>query len=192
MKFCTCCGESLQLSVPAGDDRPRHICVACHTIHYQNPKVIAGCIPVWRDRVLLCQRAIEPRLGYWTLPAGFMELGETLAEAACREAREEAHVEVEIDQLYAVFSLPHISQVYVFFRARMVEERFGAGAESLDARLFREEDIPWKELSFETVHRSLQLFFADRKNGGFVFHTEDIGPDSRRMRRDCNQPAREA
>lgn len=176
MKFCTYCGGSLHRGVPEGDDRPRHICEACGVIHYQNPKLIAGCIPVWGDRVLLCKRAIEPRLGYWTLPAGFMELGETLADAARREAREEANVEVEMDQLYAIFSLPHISQVYVFFRASMVEERYAAGAESLETRLFREEEIPWEALSFASVQRALRLFFDDRKSGGFRFRLEDIGP----------------
>lgn len=177
MKFCTHCGGPLQRGVPEGDDRLRHICEDCGTIHYQNPKLIAGCIPVWGDRVLLCKRAIEPRLGYWTLPAGFMELGETLAEAARREAREEANVELEIDQLYAVFSLPHISQVYAFFRARMVEERFSAGPESLETRLFREEEIPWDQISFATVYRALRLFFADRRAGGFQFWLEDIAPN---------------
>lgn len=181
MKFCTYCGGALRRGVPEGDDRIRHICEHCGTVHYQNPKLIAGCIPVWGDRVLLCRRAIEPRLGYWTLPAGFMELGETLAEAARREAREEANVMVEMDQLYAVFSLPHISQVYAFFRARMVEERFGAGPESLEARLFREEEIPWDRISFETVYRALRQFFADRRSGEFLFRLEDIHPDSRTM-----------
>jgi ADP-ribose pyrophosphatase YjhB (NUDIX family) len=183
MNYCSDCGASLRRGIPEGDDRLRHICDACGTIHYQNPKVIAGCIPVWQDRILLCKRAIEPRLGYWTLPAGFMELGETLAEAARREAREEANVEVELEGLYAIFSLPHISQVYVFFRARMLEERFSAGSESLEARLFREEEIPWEDISFETVYRSLRLFYADRKGGDFVFRLEDIGPDPRKMRR---------
>lgn len=182
MKFCPQCSGPLRHGIPEGDDRTRHICDACGAIHYQNPKVIAGCIPVWEDRVLLCKRAIEPRYGYWTLPAGFMELGETLGEAARREAREEAHVEVELDPLYALFSLPHISQVYAFFRARMIEERFSAGTESLEVRLFREEEIPWDEISFETVYRALKLFFADRRNGGFEFRLEDIGPDARRMR----------
>jgi ADP-ribose pyrophosphatase YjhB (NUDIX family) len=182
MKFCPQCSGPLRQGIPQGDDRPRHICDDCGSIHYQNPKIIAGCIPVWEDRVLLCRRAIEPRYGYWTLPAGFMELGETLGEAARREAREEAHVEVELDPLYTLFSLPHISQVYAFFRARMIEERFSAGAESLEVRLFREEEIPWEEISFETVYRALKLFFADRKSGGFEFRMEDIGPDSRRMR----------
>jgi ADP-ribose pyrophosphatase YjhB (NUDIX family) len=182
MKFCSLCGGSLRHGIPAGDDRPRFICESCGTIHYQNPKVIAGCIPVWGDRVLLCKRAIEPRYGTWTLPAGFMELGETLEEAARREAFEEARVEVELEPLYTLFSLPHISQVYAFFRARMVAERFEAGEESLEVRLFREEEIPWDDLAFETVHRSLRLFFEDRRNGGFAFRLQDIGPDSRRMR----------
>lgn len=126
--------------------------------------------------MLLCQRAIEPRLGYWTLPAGFMELGETLAEAASREAREEANVELEIGPLYVVYSLPEFSQVYVFFRARMLDLEFSAGAESLDVRLFREEEIPWKDLSFASVDRSLRLFFEDRRNGGFEFRVEELPP----------------
>ncbi len=182
MKFCTHCGGSLRRGIPEGDDRTRDICGDCGIVHYQNPKLIAGCIPVWGDRVLLCKRAIEPRLGFWTLPAGFMELGETLEEAARREAREEANVEVEMEPLYTLFSLPHISQVYAFFRARMVEERFSAGEESLEVRLFREDEIPWDEISFETVYRALRLFFEDRRNGGFEFRMEDIGPDYRRMR----------
>ncbi|SMF93996.1 ADP-ribose pyrophosphatase YjhB, NUDIX family [Methylomagnum ishizawai] len=183
MKFCTHCGGPLHQSIPQGDDRLRHICGVCGSIHYQNPKMIAGCIPVFGDRVLLCKRAIEPRLGFWTLPAGFMELGETLAEAARREAWEEATVEVELEPLYTLFSLPHISQVYAFFRANMVEERYAAGEESLEVRLFREEEIPWDEISFETVHRALRFFFEDRRKGGFEFRMEDIGPDSRRMRK---------
>ncbi|WP_348759764.1 NUDIX hydrolase [Candidatus Methylocalor cossyra] len=176
------CGGPLERAIPAGDDRLRHICPNCGIVHYQNPKIIAGCIPVWQDRVLLCRRAIEPRLGYWTLPAGFMELGETLAEAARREAREEADIEVELESLYTLFSLPHISQLYAFFRARMVSEHCAAGPESLEARLFLEEEIPWDELSFATVHRSLRLFFQDRRNGSFVFRLEDLGPDARRLR----------
>ena len=179
MRFCVECGGALRLGIPDGDDRPRHVCGDCGAIHYQNPKLIVGCIPVWGDRVLLCRRAIPPRLGYWTLPAGFMELGETLAEAACREAWEEARVEVAPGPLYALFSLPHISQVYAFFRARMTEERFAAGEESLEVRLFREGEIPWDEISFETVYRALRFFFEDRRKGGFAFRVEDIGPDPR-------------
>jgi ADP-ribose pyrophosphatase YjhB (NUDIX family) len=176
MKFCCQCGSRVRIGVPKGDDRSRHICDACGVIHYHNPKVIAGCIPVWGDKVLLCRRAIEPRVGFWTLPAGFMELGENLQTAACREAMEEANVEVEIESLYNLFSLPHISQVYVFFRARMVNDSFYPGYESLETRLFQQEDIPWDELAFETVRRSLAYFFADREKGEFVMRLEDVGP----------------
>ncbi|WP_240342336.1 NUDIX hydrolase [Methylococcus sp. EFPC2] len=167
--------------MPQGDDRLRHICDECGRIHYLNPKVIAGCIPVWEGRILLCRRAIEPRKGYWTLPAGFMEQGETLAEAARREAWEEANVRVDTGDLYTLFSLPHLSQVYVFFQARMVDGRFSPGDESLETRLFAEDEIPWREISFETVYRSLHYFFADRKQGEFVLRTEDIGPNDPRM-----------
>lgn len=183
MNFCTQCGGNLSLGIPAGDDRPRHVCQVCGAIHYQNPKVIAGCIPVWENRILLCRRAIEPRLGTWTLPAGFMELGETLEQAAQREAYEEARVEVELEPLYTLFSLPHISQVYAFFRARMLAESYAPGAESLEVRLFEEAEIPWQEISFQTVYRSLQLYCADRRSGGFPFRLENIGPDPRKMAR---------
>lgn len=176
MKFCSECSQPVRHDVPAGDDRPRHICDACGTIHYLNPKVIAGCIPVFGDRILLCRRAIEPRYGYWTLPAGFMETGETLAEAASREAWEEAKVVVELEEIYTLFSLPHISQVYAFFRARMPEEKFAAGQESLEVRLFDEAEIPWDDLAFETVRRSLRLFLTDRAAGRFVFRMEDMVP----------------
>lgn len=179
MKFCSQCGEPVRIGVPENDDRPRHICDACGTVHYHNPKLIAGCIPVWGERVLLCKRAIEPRLGFWTLPAGFMEMGENLSAAAAREAREEANVEVEIDQLYNLFSLPHISQVYVFFRARMIEEVYSPGYESLETRLFSQHEIPWDDLAFETVRRSLQYFFADRESGEFIMRVEDVEPSRR-------------
>ena len=184
MKFCSECGARVRQGVPAGDDHERHICDACGTVHYRNPKIIAGCIPVWADKVLLCRRAIEPRIGYWTLPAGFMELGETLSHAARREAMEEANVTVEIESLHSLFSLPHISQVYVFFHARMVDGHFFPGLESLETRLFSEEEIPWEEISFETVRRSLQHFFADRRAGRFVLHAEDIGPAHRSLAHD--------
>jgi ADP-ribose pyrophosphatase YjhB (NUDIX family) len=171
----------VRLGIPDGDDRPRFICDACVTVHYQNPKLIAGCIPVWNDQILLCKRAIEPRKGYWTLPAGFMEMGETIAQAAQREAHEEANLKVAIGDIYTLFNLPHISQVYVFFRAEMLSEEFWAGAESLETRLFREDEIPWEDLSFETVHRTLKFFLEDRKRGEFVFRVQDIHRDPRRM-----------
>lgn len=174
MKYCSECGAPVRVGVPQNDDRQRHICDACGMIHYHNPKLIAGCIPVWGEQVLLCRRAIEPCLGLWTLPAGFMELGENLPAAAAREAREEANVDVEIEALHSLFSLPHISQVYVFFRARMIEEHFFPGYESLETRLFTEQEIPWDELAFETVRRALRYFFADRETGEFVMRIEDV------------------
>lgn len=177
MNYCSECGSPVRQGIPAGDDHIRHICDTCGAIHYHNPKVIAGCIPVWGERILLCRRAIQPGRGFWTLPAGFMEQGETLIQAAQREALEEANIEVKIDDLYALFSLPHISQVYVFFRARMIEERFFPGLESLETKLFREDEIPWREIAFETVRRSLEHFFVDRRRGEFILRLEDIAPE---------------
>lgn len=182
MKFCSACGARLRQGIPEGDDRQRYICDACDTVHYQNPKLIAGCIPVWEGRILLCKRAIEPRKGFWTLPAGFMELGETIAQAAAREAQEEANIDVAIGDIFTIFNLPHISQVYVFFRAEMISGDFSAGAESLETRLFGEAEIPWEEISFETVHRSLQYFLSDRRTGEFRMRVQDISHDPRRMR----------
>lgn len=188
MKFCSQCGAPVRQGVPEGDDRLRHICNSCGTVHYQNPKIIAGCIPVWDDRILLCRRAIEPRKGYWTLPAGFMEQGETLAQAASREAWEEANVRVRTSSLFTLFSLPHISQVYAFYLADMVDEQFFPGAESLETRLFSEDEIPWQQISFETVFRTMTYFFTDRQAGEYCLHHEDIDRDSRRMLLDFPLP----
>lgn len=174
MNYCSDCGSTVQLTIPAGDNRNRYVCSACGVIHYQNPRIIAGCLPVWQDQVLLCRRAIEPRLGLWTLPAGFMELDETLDEAARRETREEACAEVELDKLYLVFALPHANQVHMHYLARLTEPRFAPGIESLETGLFSEADIPWDELAFETVRRTLRYYFADRVLGEFPSRVEDI------------------
>ncbi|NPU95439.1 MAG: NUDIX hydrolase [Gammaproteobacteria bacterium] len=174
MKYCSHCGHPVSLKVPEGDNRERHVCDNCGTVHYQNPRIIAGTLPVFGDRVLLCRRAIEPRLGYWTLPAGFMENGETTEQAAARETFEEADAEVDIHGLYTVFNLPHISQVYLFFRADVIDGRHGPGTESLESRLFEEHEIPWQDLAFPTVARTLQFFFADRRAGEFPVRVEDI------------------
>ena len=165
--------------IPQGEDRERHVCSQCGTIHYQNPKVIAGCLPVWGQQVLLCRRAIEPRLGFWTLPAGFMELGETLEEAARREAYEEANAELRLDDLYTVFSLPHLSQVYAFFRGDLLNLNFSAGSESLEVGLFHESEIPWDDLAFETVRQSLNFFFEDRKRGHFPNRVINLAASAR-------------
>jgi len=176
MKFCSHCGASLVVKIPPGEDRERHVCDQCGTIHYQNPKIIAGCLPEWEGRILLCRRAIEPRLGLWTLPAGFMEQGETLEQAAARETLEEACAEVEELQLYTVLSLPHVDQVHVFFRSRLTRPRFAPGAESLETALFHEKDIPWEELAFSTVRRTLEVYLSDRKHGTFRVRTEHLSP----------------
>ena len=178
MKFCSRCGAGdLGWRVPDGDSRPRHVCNACGEIFYENPKIVAGCIPVWEDRILLCKRAIEPRLGWWTLPAGFMENSETMAEAAARESWEEACTNVAIGELFAVFNLPQISQVYVMYRAELPGLDFAPGVESLDCRLYHEHEIPWAELAFPTITHTLRFFFEDRANGRFEFHVGDIVRD---------------
>jgi len=174
MKFCSQCGNAVEFSVPHGDNLPRHVCPACGTIHYQNPKMVVGCIPEWEDKVLLCRRAIEPKYGLWTLPAGFMENGETTAEGALRETWEEAGARVELGPLYTLFNLPHINQVYLMFRGRLLDLDYKAGIESLDVRLFAEHEIPWEQIAFRTVRASLELYFRDLARGGFEFHFGDI------------------
>lgn len=181
MKFCSWCGSAVDLKVPEGDNRERHVCSSCDAIHYHNPRIITGCLPVYRgpdgDRVLLCRRAIEPRLGFWTLPAGFMELGETVAEGAARETVEEAGARVIMGDLYCLFNLPHIGQVYTMYLAELPEPTFEACTEeSLEVALFTEAEIPWKEMAFRTMTRTLQHYFIDRKSGLFPLHVEDIGP----------------
>jgi ADP-ribose pyrophosphatase YjhB (NUDIX family) len=174
-RFCMQCGSAkVELRIPHGDDRERHVCADCGYIHYLNPKVVVGTIPVWEDKVLLCKRAIEPRYGLWTLPAGFMEEGETLEEGATRETLEEANARVTIEQMYSTISLPQISQVYVLFRATLLDLDFSSGSESLEVKLFREEEIPWDELAFRTVHDTLRHFFSDRLLGGFVARIGEI------------------
>lgn len=174
MKYCSICSAPVSLKIPAGDNRERFVCSECGTIHYQNPHIIAGAIPVFEDKVLLCKRAIEPRKGFWTLPAGFMENGETTSEAARRETLEEAEAYVQIESLYTLFNLPHINQVYMIFRARMLDDRFGCGEESEEVGLFSEADIPWNELAFPTITRTLKHYFHDRQTGEFPLHAEDI------------------
>ncbi|NEX20163.1 NUDIX hydrolase [Thiorhodococcus mannitoliphagus] len=165
MKYCSDCGAPVGLRIPQGDNRERHVCDLCGTIHYQNPKVVVGCIPEWEDKILLCRRAIQPRHGLWTLPAGFMERGETTREGAARETLEEANARVEIGALYSLFNLPHIDQVYMLFRARLLDLDFSPGEESLEVRLFAESEIPWDVLAFQTIRETLDLYFKDRRRG---------------------------
>jgi ADP-ribose pyrophosphatase YjhB (NUDIX family) len=165
MNFCSHCGQPVSLRVPEGDHLPRHVCTACDTVHYQNPKIVAGCVPEHDGRILLCRRAIEPRRGYWTIPAGFMENGETTQEAARRESIEEALADVEIGSLLAVVHVLHADQVHVMFRARLPKPEFGAGAESLEVMLCDEQAIPWQDIAFRSVDFALRRYFEDRRAG---------------------------
>jgi ADP-ribose pyrophosphatase YjhB (NUDIX family) len=174
MKFCSHCGAPVEVRVPDGDTHPRHVCPACGVIHYQNPKVVVGCIPEWEDRILLCKRAINPRHGYWTLPAGFMENDETTIQGAMRETLEEAGARVEVLDLHTLFNLPHINQVYVMFRGKLLDLDFAPGIESLEVALYEEKDIPWNHIAFPVVEQTLHLYFADRHAGRFGIHTGNI------------------
>ncbi len=174
MKFCSACGATVSLQVPAGDSLPRHVCVDCGVIHYLNPKVVVGAIPEWGDKVLLCRRAIEPRLGKWTLPAGFMENRETTAEAAARETLEEACARIAVGPLFALVNIAEISQVHLFYRAELQDLDYAAGPESLEVALFSEADIPWDTLAFRSVSFALERFFEDRRRGQYGTHTQDL------------------
>ena len=174
MNFCPNCGARVARRIPDGDHLARDVCDACGQVHYDNPKLIAGCVPEHDGRILLCRRAIEPRLGFWTIPAGFMEIGETLAEAAARECREEALAHVEIEDLCAIVHVLQSAQVHVMFRARLADPTYGVGAESLETRLYLEEAVPWHELAFPSVRFTLERWFQDRRSGRRSLHFTTI------------------
>ena len=177
MNFCSHCGSAVVLKIPDGDHFPRFVCTNCGMIHYQNPKLVLGCVPEWEDRILLCRRAIEPRLGFWTVPAGFMENGETLQNAAARECYEEARATVEIGSLLALVSVTHAAQVHVMFRSKMLRPDFSAGPESLEVALYAEADIPWEKLAFPSGEFTLRRYFADRVAGREDHHFAELkGP----------------
>ena len=174
MKYCSSCGSKVELKVPQDDNFPRYCCTKCDAIHYQNPKIVTGTIPIMKDRILLCKRAIHPRPGMWTLPAGFLENGETIGQGAFRETLEETNTEVKMGNLYAIFNIPQISQVYMLFFAEVLREDFGETPESLEVKLFKEEEIPWQELAFPFVPIVLKNYFADRKVNKFDLKVETI------------------
>jgi ADP-ribose pyrophosphatase YjhB (NUDIX family) len=174
VNFCPQCASPLVQRVPPGDDRPRDVCDACGAVHYSNPKIVAGCVPVWEDRVLICRRAIAPRHGLWTLPAGFMENGESTQEAARRETLEEANARVEVGDLYCYLNIPRISQVYVIFLARLLDLDFSPGAESQEVVLCRREQIPWDRIAFPSIEITLRHFFEDRERGSFPTRVFDV------------------
>jgi ADP-ribose pyrophosphatase YjhB (NUDIX family) len=172
--YCKACGSPTEYRIPADDNRERAVCTACGTVHYENPLNVVGTVPVWGDRVLLCRRAIEPRYGMWTLPAGFMELGETAEAGALRETDEEAGARVVLEGLFTVLNVVRVGQLHLFYRARLLDTEFAPGAESLEVQLFEERDIPWDELAFRTVRETLRHYFSDRERGGYDVHCGDI------------------
>jgi ADP-ribose pyrophosphatase YjhB (NUDIX family) len=175
IKHCKACGVAVAYRLPEdGDTKLRAVCPACHVVHYENPLNVVGTVPVWGDKVLLCKRNIEPRLGKWTLPAGFMELGETLAQGAARETVEEAGAQFEMQELLSMMNVVSVGQVHFFYRARLTSDVFDPGHETMEARLFSEQDIPWDEIAFRTVKLTLQCLFADMKSGNFALHQVDI------------------
>lgn len=174
MKYCSNCGSQVSHITPEGDNRPRYVCPQCATIHYQNPRIIAGCIAEWQDKILLCRRAIEPRHGLWTLPAGFMENRETTLQGALREAMEEANAQVVNSSLFCTFSIPHISQVYMMFRGELHQGHAEPGIESLETALLTEQQIPWNELAFPVMRETLKLYYQDKASGHFHVHSGDL------------------
>ena len=174
MNYCSNCGNRVALSVPPDDDRPRYVCESCGTIHYQNPKVVVGSIPEMGDKILLCRRAIEPCYGKWTLPAGYLENGETVTEGAEREAMEEACARIEILSPYALFNISAINQIYLMFRARLKDDKFKPGSESIEVKLFDEQEIPWDQIAFKVIKATLKKYFRDRAEGLFPFEIGDI------------------
>lgn len=175
IKHCKACGIAVVYRLPDdGDVRERAICPACHTVHYENPLNVVGTVPYLDERVLLCKRNIEPRKGYWTLPAGFMELNETAAQGAARETDEEAGAQIEMGPLFSLLSVPRVGQVHLFYLAKLLSDKFDPGHETMEAQLFTEADIPWDDIAFRTVRVTLERYFADRRQGVFGVHTVDI------------------
>jgi ADP-ribose pyrophosphatase YjhB (NUDIX family) len=174
MKFCSTCGNTVAFTTPEGDHLPRYVCAGCGAIHYQNPKVIVGCVPDHQGKILLCRRAIEPRLGYWTIPAGFMENGESMQNGAARESLEEALAHVEIGSPLAIVHVLHAHQVHVMFRARLLNLDFGPSPESLEVQLFEEPDIPWSDIAFRSVDFALKRYLEDRRHQREPLHFHDL------------------
>ncbi len=174
IKFCTACGSPTRPVIPPDDDHVRAVCTRCGRVHYNNPKVVVGCIPEWRGKILLCRRDIEPRKGKWTLPAGYLEAGESVQDGAVRETREETRAEVRIISPYRLFNIVFVDQIYLMFRARMTSDRFGPTSESADVRLMDESDIPWDHIAFAVIRQTLEHYFKDRKKNRYPFRIFDL------------------
>ena len=175
-KFCIVCGSPTEFKIPDGDNKERAVCTVCGHIHYQNPKVVSGCILEWEDKILLCKRATEPRSGYWTLPAGFLENNETVSEGALRETREEANAQSDDIKLFFMCDLRHISQIYMMYLGKLSKGEYSAGPESMEVKLFSESEIPWDDIAFSVIEKTLKLYFEDKKNGNFSIHFDIIDP----------------
>ena len=175
IRHCRACGHEVAYRVPPEDNRERAVCLQCQHIDYENPLNVVGTVPAWEDQVLLCRRNIEPRHGFWTLPAGFMELGESTEAGALRETDEEAGASIELQGLFSVLNVVRVGQVHLYYRARLMDTAFAPGPETIEARLFREDEIPWDDLAFRTVRVTLERYFADRRAGSFGIHCADIG-----------------
>jgi ADP-ribose pyrophosphatase YjhB (NUDIX family) len=174
IKHCRACGGAVRYATPADDNRDRATCSVCSTIHYENPVNVVGTLPAWQDQVLLCRRNIEPRHGLWTLPAGFMELGETTEQGAVRETVEEAGAHIELEGLFSLINVIRVGQLHLFYRARMLDLDFVPGPETIEARLFAEAEVPWQEIAFRTTRLTLEFYFADRRAGRFETHFADV------------------
>ena len=176
IRYCQICGSDASLSIPSGDSLPRYVCTRCGHIHYENPRLVVGCVAEWEGKILLCRRAIEPQLGFWTLPAGFMENGETTAQGACRETLEETGAHVTVDAPFAMISIAHINQVHLFYRGRLLSPDYCAGEESLEVAILKAEDIPWQDIAFRSVALCLEHYLADRTRGSYGFHEAELAP----------------
>lgn len=175
IKHCKDCGAAVVYQIPDdGDTKERAVCPACGTVHYENPLIVVGTVPHWEGKILLCKRNIEPRRGKWTLPAGFMELNETASEGAARETTEEAGAQFELEGFFTLLNVARVGQVHMFYRARLLSDAFDPGFETIEARLFTEDEIPWDEIAFRTVKETLEYYFSDRRAGQFGFHAIDI------------------
>ena len=174
MNYCSICSGKVILKVPEGDNRERYVCTNCGAIHYSNPNVVVGTLPTFEDKILLCKRAIEPRVGLWTVPAGFLENGESLLEGAWRETKEETQAEVAMRDIFSIFNIPQINQIYVIYLANIEDNSFGPTSESLDVKLFSHDEIPWEELAFPFVPKTINHYYECLEKKSFKLHVEDI------------------
>lgn len=183
INFCSSCGAEMEERIPEDDDHMRAVCTRCSHIHYENPKVVVGCIPVQGDRILMCRRNIEPRKGKWTLPAGFLENGESVQDGAVRETLEETRAEVDIVGPYRMFNIVFVHQIYLMFLADLKDQAFGPTKESSEVRLFSAHEIPWDDIAFEVIRQTLKDFLADRKNRSYPFEIKDLTPPAALLRK---------